>query len=231
MELMVKDTVYHPLDLSAKILLEPDSIYMNAVAGDMLLSVNSTQGFEYVMQQLNGFTEELIRQRKEYYTNQDTLRTLLPDLTLKLHSGKRNPMHNILQYMTGYSYNDLLLEIDANTKDGLNGNGHVYSMHTGKFPVDTIRWDIFQDTTGVKMKGRISNNPKNRVAVFESNCQHHTYRRHCRVGVSERKARKGNRLRHEGRREGRGHKTKLYAGKSHNRLPQIRAERGQLHHA
>ena len=169
MELMVKDTVYHPLDLSAKILLEPDSIYMNAVAGDLLLSVNSTQGFEYVMQQINGFTEELIRQRKEYYTNQDTLRTLLPDLTLKLHSGKRNPMHNILQYMTGYSYNDLLLEIDANTKDGLNGNGHVYSMHTGKFPVDTIRWDIFQDTTGVKMKGRISNNPKNRVAVFESN--------------------------------------------------------------
>ena len=169
MELMMSDTVYHPLDLSMKLLLEPDSIYVNASAGDLLLSVNSEQGYKDVLNRIGNFTEELDRQRHEYYINQDTLRTLLPHLALHLHSGKRNPMHNILQYMTGYSYNDLLLEVDASPAGGLQGEGHVYSLHTGKIPVDTIRWDIFQDSAGVNMKGRISNNPKNRVAVFESN--------------------------------------------------------------
>lgn len=169
MQLVVRDTVYHPLDLSMKALLEPDSIYLNAVAGDLLLDLKSSHGYHQVAERIEDFTQELTRQRKQYYINQDTLRTLLPHLNLHLHSGKRNPMHNILQHMTGYTYNDLLLDVNANPVVGLQGNGHVYSMHTGKMPVDTIRWDIFQDSTGVNMTGRISNNKKNRIAEFESN--------------------------------------------------------------
>ncbi len=169
MELMMRDTVYHPLDLGMKLLLETDSIYVDARAGDLLLSVNSSQGLKEVLQKTSAVIEEAKRQRSNYYIDQDTLRTLLPHLQFHLHSGKRNPMHNILHYTTGYTYNDLLLEVNAEPGTGLKGGGHVYSMHTGSFPVDTIRWTIFQDSTGVNMRGRVSNNRRNKVANFESN--------------------------------------------------------------
>ncbi len=169
MELTVRDTVYHPLDLGMKLLLESDSIYVDARAGDLLLSVNSSQGLKEVLQKTSAVIEEAKRQRSQYYIDQDTLRTLLPHLQLHLHSGKRNPMHNILHYATGYTYNDFLLEVNAEPGTGLKGGGHVHSMHTGSFPVDTIRWTIFQDSTGVNMRGRVSNNRRNKVANFESN--------------------------------------------------------------
>lgn len=173
MELVVHDSVYHPLDMNMKALFEPDSIFLNATSGDLLLSAVSSQGLDEVLKRINDFYTELTKQREQYYINQDTLRTLLPQLQLHLHSGKRNPMHNILQHMTGFSYNDLLLEINATATEGLQGNGHVYSMHTGKLPVDTIQWNIAQNTRGVSLKGKVSNNPKNKVAVFESNMSAH----------------------------------------------------------
>ena len=68
----------------------------------------------------------------------------------------------------GYSLNELKLNLNADPEIGLNGGGHIYTMNAGGILLDTIQMHIFQDTTGVKMDGRVRNGPKNKQFVFES---------------------------------------------------------------
>ena len=60
------------------------------------------------------------------------------------------------------------LNLNADPEIGLNGGGHIYTMNAGGILLDTIQMHIFQDTTGVKMDGRVRNGPKNKQFVFES---------------------------------------------------------------
>ena len=107
------------------------------------------------------------QQLQRRHLNQDSLKIFLPRMTLNMVSGKNNPVANYLTAM-GYSLNELKLNLNADPEIGLNGGGHIYTMNAGGILLDTIQMHIFQDTTGVKMDGRVRNGPKNKQFVFES---------------------------------------------------------------
>lgn len=169
MELMVKDSVYHPLDLALEALLHPDSVYARATAGDLNLMVCSPEGYKSILKKADIFMQEVTRQRKQYYIDQDTLRGMLPHVQCHISSGRRNPVQNIIRHALGYTYDNLLFDLDANPDVGLQGMGHLHDIRTGGLRIDTVLWRVEQDSTGVSMSGKVRNNNRNKTVVFESN--------------------------------------------------------------
>lgn len=169
MEMVTNDSIYHPLDLSLKVLLHPDSIFAKATAGDLRLMACAPEGYKSILKKAEAVKREAIRQKEEFYINQDTLRRMLPRVECHIFSGKDNPVQNMLRHATGFSYNELSFDLDADPDVGLQGQGHLHSILTGGLRIDTVWWQMEQDTAGINLRGRVRNNPRNKTAVFESN--------------------------------------------------------------
>ena len=167
-EIITKDSIFHPEDIKLEAILDPQSVYASASAGDLTMKLISEEGLDSVLTKTKNFTQELNRQFSEYYINQDTLATLLPKLKMHILCGTDNPASKIISNALGYSYQELKMNVDSNPEKGLNGDGYIHAFNTGAILLDTISWNIFQDSTGVSMNGRIKNGPKNRTVVFES---------------------------------------------------------------
>ena len=149
------------------VLALPDTTYADISAGDFKLHLDGRDGYETLMKKSEEFMAVTDQQLQRRHLNQDSLKIFLPRMTLNMVSGKNNPVANYLTAM-GYSLNELKLNLNADPEIGLNGGGHIYTMNAGGILLDTIQMHIFQDTTGVKMDGRVRNGPKNKQFVFES---------------------------------------------------------------
>ena len=169
MEMVTKDSIYHPLDLSLSVLLHPDSVFAKATAGDLRLMVRSPEGYKTILKKADATRREAIRQKEQFYINQDTLRSMLPRVECHIYSGKNNPVQNMIRHATGFTYNELLLDLDANPDTGVQGEGHLHSIHTGALGIDTVWWQMTQDTAGINLRGKVRNNARNKTVVFESN--------------------------------------------------------------
>ena len=165
--LIMQDSVLRPKDLAMNVLALPDTTYADISAGDFKLHLDGRDGYETLMKKSEEFMAVTDQQLQRRHLNQDSLKIFLPRMTLNMVSGKNNPVANYLTAM-GYSLNELKLNLNADPEIGLNGGGHIYTMNAGGILLDTIQMHIFQDTTGVKMDGRVRNGPKNKQFVFES---------------------------------------------------------------
>ena len=168
MELTTADSVFHPLDLSLDANLTPELIRAKVSAGDLILSLSSSQGLDSLLARLDGFSREAQRQSDSLRIRQDTLRALLPHLSMELACGQKNSLAGILRHATGYSFRDLSFRLASSPAEGLNGSGHMYALDTGAILLDSIRWSIRQEERGVSLFARVANGPKNRIVTFQS---------------------------------------------------------------
>ncbi len=165
--LILKDTLFHPKDLAMNVLALPDTTYADISAGDFKLHLDGRDGYETLARksmELMAATNEQLQRR---HLNQDSLKTLLPRLTLNVTSGKENPVANYMAAL-GYSFHELDLNLNTDPTIGVNGKAHIYTINAGGILLDTVQAQIFQDSTGIKMNGKVRNNPKNKQFVFES---------------------------------------------------------------
>ncbi|MCM1108564.1 MAG: translocation/assembly module TamB [Clostridium sp.] len=167
LSLILPDTVYRPAALSLDVLMRPDTLYAYVKAGDFLLNASGKGALNGIVTKANAFVEELNRQAAERHIDQNALKALLPEARLHIRSGRHNPLGNMLATQ-GLQFRDFNLELTADPEIGLNGGGHVYALNTAGILLDTLQWHVFQDSTGVKMDGRVRNGPKNKQFVFDA---------------------------------------------------------------
>lgn len=173
MQLDVAEGTFYPADIDLSLLLSPDTIHAAVLSGDLNLQVLSSHGWEQVMDKGQRFYAEAQRQFGLHHIDQDTLMSLLPRLTIHLESGRQNTLAKIVETM-GYTYEQMLLTLDSAPETGLNGRGYVHELNTGAIMLDTIQWDIHEDSTNVlSLDARIKNGPRNRQVVFDSHLSAH----------------------------------------------------------
>lgn len=165
--LTTPDSTYNTKDLKLKALAYPDTTYAYLESGDMLLNISARENYMDISTKATDFLQALNDQVKRKHIDQDSLKTLLPMLKLKIVSGRDNPIINYLS-TSGYSLKDLFFDLESDPNVGLNGGGHIYALNTGGILIDTIQTHIYQDSTGVKLDSRIKNGPKNKQIVFEA---------------------------------------------------------------
>ncbi len=168
LELVLKDTVFHPVELCIDADLTPDYVQTYANAGDMKMSFSSPHGLDSLLTHCDVFMKELKKETDSLRIRQDTLQTLLPEMKLEIQCGQRNPVSNILKSVLHYTYSDLALNFSSSPSQGISSKAYLHKLNTGSVLLDTIDWDIQQKEEGVCMDMRVKNGPKNKVVVFES---------------------------------------------------------------
>lgn len=165
--LSTPDSTYNTKDLNLVALAYPDTTYAYLASGDMLLNISARENYMNISRKSEKFLTALSAQVKRKRIDQDSLKTLLPTLKLKIISGRDNPIINYLA-ASGYYLKNMYFDIESDPEVGLNGNGHIYDLNTGGILIDTIQTYIYQDSTGVKLNSRVKNGPKNKQIVFEA---------------------------------------------------------------
>lgn len=167
-QLNLRDTTFYPRDINLEALLTPDTTFAFLSAGDLLFRLNATDGVSTLIDKATVFADSMAVQMEQRQYDRSKLRTLMPEADLCIKSGQHNPLANILFAQTGYTYREFDIDLHTHPERGIRGDGHVYATNTGSIVLDTIAFDLSQDTTGIKLLANVSNGKKNKDVTFDS---------------------------------------------------------------
>ncbi len=153
MSAMAKDILF---DLATS----RDTTTANISAGDLRLRLGAKGDIPHLGTHLARFANELQKEAKTYNIDQEKLKTYLPVMAFYLDAGRDNPLYNIAR-MKGYSFSSAYVNLNTNPHVGMTGDARMGALNVGALLLDTIDTHIFQDSTGVQMRGMVKNGKKN----------------------------------------------------------------------
>ena len=153
MSSMAKDILF---DLSS----QRDTTTAFISAGDLTLNFGSRHDFPYLANHFSRFVTEATKEVQAYNIDQEKLKTYLPAMSFYLNAGRDNPLYNIAR-MKGYSFSSAYVNLNTHPLQGMNGEARIGALNVGALLLDTIDTHIFQDTTGIQLRGLVKNNKKN----------------------------------------------------------------------
>ncbi len=153
MSAMAKDILF---DLATS----RDTTTANISAGDLRLRLGAKGDIPHLGTHLARFANELQKEAKTYNIDQERLKTYLPVMAFYLDAGRDNPLYNIAR-MKGYSFSSAYVNLNTDPHVGMTGDARMGALNVGALLLDTIDTHIFQDSTGVQMRGLIKNGKKN----------------------------------------------------------------------
>ncbi len=153
MSAMAKDILF---DLATS----RDTTTANISAGDLRLRLGAKGDIPHLGTHLARFANELQKEAKTYNIDQDRLKTYLPVMAFYLDAGRDNPLYNIAR-MKGYSFSSAYVNLNTDPHVGMTGDARMGALNVGALLLDTIDTHIFQDSTGVQMRGLVKNGKKN----------------------------------------------------------------------
>lgn len=171
MRLLLADTTYYPKDINLEALLNPDTTYAFLSAGDLDFRLNSSEGLGSLVSKFTEFADSVTYQMEQRDYHQTRLTRLLPNAELLIKSGQQNPLNNFLRSMYGYTFQSVDIDMHTNPVSGINGNGAIFRTNTGAIVLDTICFDLRQDTAGLLLDARVANNKRNKDVTFLTTLQ------------------------------------------------------------
>ena len=132
----------------------------NISAGDLRLRLGAKGDIPHLGTHLARFANELQKEAKTYNIDQERLKTFLPVMAFYLDAGRDNPLYNIAR-MKGYSFSSAYVNLNTDPNVGMTGDARMGALNVGALLLDTIDTHIFQDSTGVQMRGLVKNGKKN----------------------------------------------------------------------
>lgn len=153
MSAMAKDILF---DLATS----RDTTTANISAGDLRLRLEAKGDIPHLGTHLARFANELQKEAKTYNIDQERLKTYLPVMAFYLDAGRDNPLYNIAR-MKGYSFSSAYVNLNTDPHVGMTGDARMGALNVGALLLDTIDTHIFQDSTGVQMRGLVKNGKKN----------------------------------------------------------------------
>jgi len=145
----------------------PDHTDANVQAGDLDLRLASAQPVGQIAGHAERFLSTLTSQLEARRIDQNALKELLPDLRFFLNSGHDNPLAGILR-MNGYTFSTAYVNLNTAPATGIDGDLRIGALKTGNLLLDTIHTTLLQDTTGLKLKGRVRNYTKKNPHKFST---------------------------------------------------------------
>lgn len=167
MTVVTKDKTYRPMDVVMDVMTDRDTTWAVVDCGDFHLSMDARGGYKRLMNEANGFMNELKRQLDEHRLNKDLLARQLPSARLHLDTGGDNVFSNALKHL-GYKFKIAEMDMAAAPANGLNGYLHITELQADSVRLDTIRFDIKSDSTQWVYRGQVRNSRSNPQHVFNA---------------------------------------------------------------
>lgn len=160
---------FKPKNLYAGFTTSIDSTTAYMRAGDLNLNFEGRGFVETLLAQLNAFTTRADEQWISKTIVQEELKTLLPDVCLKVNAGSDNPISNYLSMMQGLSFSRLHMDLDTSPEKGINGEAFIYGMRTDSLELDSISLDLKHGDDGLDFFTEVISTPKKNQEAFEIN--------------------------------------------------------------
>lgn len=156
-----------PFAFNLKVEARLDSINVRLDAGDMNLRFRARSTLQKLLGQSDEFARLLAKQIEEGHLDHAALRRVLPSAGMQLTAGKENPVSYFLA-TKDISFNDFKFRFGFTPTRGINGSTAIHGLRMDSLLLDTIFFNVKQDTVLMKLQGGVINGPKNPLSVFRS---------------------------------------------------------------
>ncbi len=153
-------------DLNLGVNMTEDSLRSYINSGDMTMLLRTTGGIDLISERFTKIADIAEKQWKSREMNLDTIRRMLPETTFRIFAGDDNPLANTLE-MRNIGFEKLYVSFGTSPDEGINSKAYMYGLHTDSLQLDTIRFDISQDTAGIILAGGIKANKTKRQEAFD----------------------------------------------------------------
>ncbi len=168
-DLLIKDdkSTFRPENVDLQLSTTPDTTYLRARSGDLVMNFDGSGGYERLMQQMTTLSDSVKAQFDQKIIDQPAIKRLLPTMKLHIESNRNNPIANLLH--TGdIKFKELFVNLASSPETGINGNSHIYALDYDSIRIDTIRLGLTQKGDRLTYQGQIRNNRKNPQFVFNA---------------------------------------------------------------
>lgn len=164
---ITKDKGIMARDVLFKFDTADDTTRLWTSAGDLEMRLSARVGIEQMLQQVAAFGKTMQEQLVGHSLNQQELKKIMPVLDFHLQAGKNNPLGNILRNL-GYNYEQMHLDLSAAPEKGMGGRFRMKAFSTGGLMLDTVYFDLHQDSTGLVANGKVHNYERRNPNKFEA---------------------------------------------------------------
>lgn len=159
-----------PKELFFDAYTQNDSTNLRVSAGDFEMQLAASNHWEEILRRFTDFSTALMKQTDEKHIDLNELKPHLPELCLKLDSGTDNPINNFLK-MKGFACDHLFIDVDTSPEEGINGDSYLYALQNDSVCIDTLRFEVRQDSAQLKLLTEVRNAPTNKRFVFDASLQ------------------------------------------------------------
>ena len=152
-------------DVDFSFLSRKDSTFAKLLNGDLSAYLSSDQNVYHLTDGLSKCVDHLIKGIKSADIDEDRLKDFLPDMVLNISASRQNAVSKLLR-INGYDFDNLHLDFRTNPSDGVNGQLSVDKFRTGSLLLDQTTARIYQDSTGIRVAGKIANTDKHNPNRF-----------------------------------------------------------------
>lgn len=132
-----------------------DSTAISAKTGDFVLNMYSPNNLFKLIDKYSLVGKTLGQQLKDRDLNLDQIKSMMPEATLYAKIGNDNPISKFIA-LKGYEYNEISANLQTSKEFGLRGDAHVYAFKTDSMSVDTIFFNLQQDSTYISFNSGIT---------------------------------------------------------------------------
>ena len=136
--------VTEKFDLHAESTKDSTAITLNT--SDLYFDFHSPNNLFTLANRFTKVAETAQKQMKDRNLNFDYLKQMMPEATLNANIGSKNPISKFI-FMHGFKYQEVAANLKTSKEFGLQGNAHVYKFASDSVYVDTLFFDLDQDST------------------------------------------------------------------------------------
>ena len=142
-----------------------DSVTAHLASGDLHLSLAASPDVEKLIKQSTRLMTVLQKQLDEKKLNHEQLSAALPTVDFSLTSGRDNPVYPLLS-ARHIGFQDARVRLSTVHDGGIHGNARVHALKMDTLQLDTVFFNLNQDTASVRFRGGVVNGPQNPQFIF-----------------------------------------------------------------
>ena len=157
-----------------------DSLRSYINSGDMTMLLRTSGGIDFITERFAKIAGLVEKQWEKREINIDTIRGMLPETTFRILAGDDNPFANTLE-MKNIGFKKLYVSFGTSPIDGIDTKAYMYGLYTDSLQLDTIRFDISQDTTGIILAGGVKANKTKKQEAFDISIDGGVFKNRARI--------------------------------------------------
>lgn len=145
-----------------------DTTYALLHTGDLDFDLRSRENLFDIVNRSDRLVATACKQWKAHELNIDVLKTFMPTATLRIHAGQKNPIAKFLA-MQDIAFTHFDADLSTTPSEGLLGNAQATRIETVGIKLDTILFDLQQDSARVVYRSLVSAPDQQNFKAFTAN--------------------------------------------------------------